>query len=312
MAIKGVALANASKGKHIITSSIEHHAILNPCHVMEEQGFKITYLPVDKYGIVNPDDVKKALKSDTILVSIMLANNEIGTIQPIAEIGKLLKGKGIIFHTDAVQAAGKIAIDVNQLNVDLLTISAHKMYGPKGTGALYIRQGTKIDPLLHGGHHEYTRRPGTENIAGIVGLAKALTLACAEIPEFTSRMTKLRDKLEKGIKDKISDVQLNGHPAKRLPNLLNMSFKYVEGESILLALDLKGIAASTGSACTSGSVEPSHVLLAMHVPPEIAQGSLRFSLGRVNTEEDIDYVIETLPPIIQKLREMSPLYKGKK
>ncbi len=309
MAIKGTAMANEAKGKHIITSPIEHPAIINPCHYLEKQGFKITYLSVDKYGLVNPQDVKDAIKPDTILVSIMLANNEIGTIQPIAEIGKIVRKKGIPFHTDAVQAMGKIPVNVNKLNVDLLTISAHKIYGPKGIGALYIRKGTKVTPLMHGGHHEYMRRAGTENVAGIVGLAKALELACTEMPEVSSKLKELRDRLENGLKQRIKDVQVNGHPEKRLSNMLNMIFKFVEGESMLLALDMKGIAVSTGSACSSGSLEPSHVLTAIGVPHEIAQGSLRFSLGRMNTEKDIDYVIETLPEIVQKLRDMSPLYK---
>lgn len=311
LAIKGTALANQTKGKHIIISPIEHHAVLNSCHYLEKQGFKLTYLPVDKYALVNPQDVKDAIKSDTILISIMLANNEIGTIQPIAEIGKIIREKEIPFHTDAVQAMGKIPVDVNKLNVDLLTISAHKTYGPKGTGALYIRKGTKVTPLIHGGHHEYTRRPGTENVAGIVGLAKALELAYTEMPDASAKLKKLRDRLENGLKQRIKDVQLNGHPEKRIANLLNLSFQFVEGESMLLALDMKGIAISTGSACTSGSLEPSHVLSAMGIPHEITQGSLRFSLGRMNTEEDIDYVIETLPEIVQKLRDMSPLYKKK-
>ncbi|MFN3966081.1 MAG: cysteine desulfurase NifS [Endomicrobiia bacterium] len=315
LAIKGVVYANQERGKHIITSLIEHHAVLNPCKYLEKKGFKVTYLPVDKYGLVDPDDVKKAITKETILVTIMHANNEVGTIEPISEIGKVIReisentNHKIYFHTDAVQSVGKIPVNVKELNVDLLSLSGHKIYGPKGIGAIYIRKGTKIEPLLHGGHHERNRRAGTENVAGIVGLGKAIEIAKENMQKEIEYLTKLRDKLYNGIIEKIENVYLNGHPTKRLPNTLNVCFEFVEGESIILNLDMKGIAVSSGSACTSGSLEPSHVLSAMGVPPAIAQGSIRFSLGKDNTEEDIDYVLEVLPEIVQRLRSMSPLYK---
>ena len=308
-AIKGIAYANKTKGKHIITSSIEHHAVLNPCKYLEKQGFRVTYIPVDKYGLVNPDEVKKAITKETILITIMHANNEIGTIEPIAEIGKIAKEKGICLHTDAVQTVGKIPVDVNELNVDLLSLSGHKIYGPKGIGALYIRKGTRIQPLIQGGHHEKNRRAGTENVPAIVGLGKAIEIAKETMEGESIRLTNLRNKLCSGIGEKIDHVHLNGHPGKRLPNTLNMSFEFIEGESIILSLDMKGIAVSSGSACTSGSLEPSHVLKAMGVDPAIAQGSIRFSLGKDNTEEDINYVLEVLPEIIARLRAMSPLYR---
>ena len=317
-AIFGVAFANIKKGKHIITSSIEHHAVLNVCNYLEKQGFKVTYLPVDKHGLVNPEDVKKAITNETILITIMHANNEVGTIEPISEIGKIIKDftenrkpkteNRIYFHTDAVQSVGKIKVDVDELQVDLLSLSGHKIYGPKGIGAIYIRRGTRIEPLIYGGHHERNRRAGTENVPGIVGLGKACEIAKDTIEEEKSLIL-LRDKLYNGIIEKIEDVHLNGHPKERLPNTLNVSFEGIEGEGILLNLDLKGVAASTGSACTSGTLEPSHVLTAMAVNPAIAHGSIRFSLGKGNTEEDIDYVLEVLPKIILRLREMSPLYK---
>jgi len=311
-AIKGIAYANEKKGKHIITSSIEHHAVLNPCKYLEKQGFQVTYLPVDKYGLVDPDEVEKAIAKETILITIMHANNEIGTIEPIAEIGKIAKEKGICFHTDAVQTVGKIPVDVNELNIDLLSLSAHKIYGPKGIGALYIRKGTRIQPLIQGGHHEKNLRAGTENVPAIVGLGKAVEIAKATLDKESIYLTNLRDGLCSGIGEKIDSVYLNGHPGKRLPNTLNMSFEFVEGESIILNLDMKGIAVSSGSACTSGSLEPSHVLKAMGVEPAIVQGSIRFSLGKDNTEEDIDYVLEVLPEIIAHLRAMSPLYRKQK
>jgi len=308
-AIKGVAYANETKGKHIITSSIEHHAVLNPCKYLEKAGFQVTYLKVDKYGLVNPDDVREAITQKTILITIMHANNEVGTIEPIAEIGKIAREKGIYFHTDAVQTVGKIPVNVDDLNVDLLSLSAHKLYGPKGIGTLYIRKGTKIQPLIHGGHHEKNRRAGTENVPGIVGLAKAIEIAKATMEEESIRLTNLRNKLCSGISEKIDHVHLNGHPGKRLPNTLSMCFEFVEGESIILNLDMKGIAVSSGSACTSGSLEPSHVLMAMGVDPAVAQGSIRFSLGKDNTDEDIDYVLEVLPEIVNRLRRISPLFK---
>jgi len=308
-AIKGVAYANEKKGKHIITSSIEHHAVLNPCKYLEKQGFQVTYIPVDRYGLFNPDEVKKAITKETILITIMHANNEVGTIEPIAEIGKIAKEKGICLHTDAVQTVEKIPVNVDKLNVDLLSLSGHKIYGPKGIGALYIRKGTRIQPLIQGGHHEKNRRAGTENVPAIVGLGKAIEIAKETMEGESIRLTNLRNKLCSGIGEKIDHVHLNGHPGKRLPNTLNMSFEFIEGESIILSLDMKGIAVSSGSACTSGSLEPSHVLKAMGVDPAIAQGSIRFSLGKDNTEEDINYVLEVLPEIIARLRAMSPLYR---
>ena len=311
-AIKGIAYAREKRGRHIITSSIEHHAVLNPCKYLEKKGFKVTYLPVDGYGLIDPEDVKRAITRETILITIMHANNETGTIEPIAEMGKIAREKGIIFHTDAIQSVGKIPVDVNELNVDLLSLSGHKIYGPKGIGALFIRKGTKIEPLIHGGHHERNRRAGTENVPAIVGLGKAVEVVAQKMEEESQHLINLRNKLWKGIKEKIDYVKLNGHPDKRLPNTLNVSFKFVEGESMILNLDLKGIAVSTGSACTSGSLEPSHVLRAMKVEPAIAQGSIRFSLGKGNTEEDIEYVLEVLPEIVFRLRAMSPLYKRKK
>jgi len=310
-AIKGTAFANRKKGNHIITSSIEHHAVLNACKWLEKQGFEVTYIGVDKHGVVNLDELCKAITDKTILISIMHANNEVGTIEPIKEIADIAKDNGIYFHIDAVQTVGKLPIDVNDLSVDLLSMSGHKFYGPKGVGALYIRKGTKIDSLLHGGHHERNRRAGTENVPGIVGLGKASEIAMEEFEEEERRVKKLRDRLEKGLMEKIDDVIINGHPERRLPSTLNICIKYVEGESILLQLNHNGIAASSGSACTSGSFEPSHVLTSMGIPPETAHGSLRFSVGRSNTENDIDKVIEVLPPIVEKLREMSPFGKGK-
>ncbi len=311
-AIIGTAFANKDKGNHIITSSIEHHAVLHACEYLEEFGFKVTYLPVDKYGMVNIEDLKSALTEKTVLVSIMHANNEIGTIQPIEEIGRLLKKKGIYFHTDAVQTIGKIPVDVKELNVDMLSLSGHKIYAPKGIGVLYVKKGTKIHPFIHGGAQERKKRAGTENVAGIVALGKAIELAVEELEDFNNRVKNLRNKLIKGIEDKIPYIRLNGHPQKRLPHNVNVCFEFIEGESLLLNLDMKGISASSGSACTSGSLDPSHVLLAIGLPHEIAHGSLRLTLGKNTTEEEIDYVLEVLPQIVSKLREMSPLYDKKK
>lgn len=312
LAIKGVAHALKAKGNHIITSSIEHHAVLNTCKFLEQNGCKVTYLPVDKDGIVDLGELERAITDKTILITIMYANNETGTIEPIEEIGKIAKAKGIYFHTDAVQAVGKIPFAMNKLNVDLVSMSAHKIYGPKGVGALYIKKGVKIDPQMHGGHHEMGKRAGTENVAGIVGLGKAAELARQEISKEAEEMKHLRDYLYQGITSKIEFVKLNGHTEKRLPNTLNIGFKYLEGESIVLNLDMEGIAVSTGSACTSGSLEPSHVLTAMGVDPAETQGSIRFSLGRDNTKADIDYVLDVLPSIIKRLRDMSPLYDSRK
>jgi len=308
-AIKGVAFANESKGNHIITSSIEHHAVIEPCKFLERHGFKVTYLPVDEYGLVNPDSVRKAITDKTILISIMHGNNEIGTIEPIADIGKIARDAGVYFHTDAVQTVGHIPTGVNELGVDLLSMSAHKLYGPKGVGALYIRKGTRLSPLIHGGDQEKGRRASTENVPGIVGLGKAVELAQQEMTEEAERLSFLRDKLITGLQEGIDHSRLNGHPVNRLPNNVNVSIEYVEGESMVLNLDLEGICCSTGSACTSSSLEPSHVLLAINLSHELAHGSLRFSLGKWNTEEDIDKVLNTLPGIISRLRAMSPLVK---
>jgi cysteine desulfurase len=310
MAIKGVAYANKDKGNHIITSVIEHHAVLNALKYLEKQGFEVTYLPVDKYGIVQPEELKKAMRKETILVTIMHANNEIGTIEPIEELAKIAKEAGVYFHTDAVQTAGKIPLDVNKLGVDLLSISAHKLYGPKGVGVLYVRKGVRMHSLLQGGHHEKNRRAGTENVAGIVGLAKACELADADLKsgKYEAQVKKLRDRLEKGLTEAIPETIVNGHPDKRIFNTSNIVFKYIEGESVLINLDFEGIAASSGSACTSGSLEPSHVLLATGLPHGIAHGSIRFSFSKFNTEADVDLVIKVLPPVIAKLRELSPFW----
>ena len=306
-AIKGIAWANQKKGNHIITSKIEHHAVLHSCQFLEKQGFKVTYLPVDKYGLIDPKDVKKAITDKTILVTIMHANNEIGTIEPIKEIGKVVKDAGVYFHTDSVQTAGHIPIDVNDLGVDMLSMSGHKFYGPNGVGALYLRKRTRIVNLIDGGSQEKNRRAGTENIAGIVGLGKATELAEKRLLQGKEdEVIKLRDKLIKGITEKIDHTRLNGHPTKRLPGNANFCFEFIEGESMLLSLDMEGVAASSGSACTSGSLEPSHVLLAIGLPPEIAHGSLRLTLGKDNTEEEVDYIIGILPGIIEKLRALSP------
>lgn len=310
-AIRGVAQALKAKGDHIITTAIEHHAVLNTCKSLEKEGCKVTYLGVDKYGVVNLEELKKAITDKTVLITIMYANNEMGTIEPITEIGKIAKERNVYFHTDAVQAVGKLDFKVRDMNIDLLSMSGHKIYGPKGIGAMYIGKGTKITPQIFGGHHEMGKRAGTENVAGIVGLGRAAELALKEIGE-EGKIKELRDYLYGGIVSNIEDIHLNGHPQMRLPNTLNISFTYLEGESIILNLDMEGIAVSTGSACTSGTLEPSHVLTAMGLDPVNTQGSVRFSLGRDNTKSDMDYVIGVLPPIIKKLRAMSPLYeKGK-
>jgi len=311
-AIIGTAFANRNKGNHIITSSVEHHAVLHTCEYLEKQGFSVTYLPVDEFGMVKLETLKKSINDRTILVTIMHANNEIGTIQPIKEIGEFLKEKDITFHTDAVQTVGKIPVNVKDLKVDMLSLSAHKIYGPKGIGALYIRKGIKIHPYIHGGAQERKRRAGTENVAGIVGLGKAIELAISNMEGQREYLTSLRDKLIKGIQEKIPYVRINGHPTQRLPHNVNMCFEFIEGESLLLNLDMKGICASSGSACTSGSLEPSHVLLAIGLPHEIAHGSLRLTLGKDNTQEDVDYILEVLPQIVNKLRDMSPLFNQRK
>ncbi len=308
-AIKGVAHTNRSRGNHIITSTIEHHAVIETCQFLEKDGFEVTYLPVDEYGLVSPDDVRKAITGKTILISLMYANNEIGTIEPISEIGDIAREAGVYFHTDAVQAVGHIPINVNTLKVDLLATSAHKLYGPKGVGALYIRKGTRVTPFIHGGEQEKRRRASTENVPGIVGFGKAAELARLEINEEEQRLTALRNRLIDGLMANIEDIRLNGHPVTRLPNNVNISVSYAEGESMVLNLDSEGICASTGSACSATSVEPSHVLLALGLPPELAHGSLRLTLGKWTTEDDIERVLEVLPGIVARLRAMSPLYK---
>lgn len=308
MAIHGAAYTNRSRGNHIITSAVEHHAVLNAVKALGKQGFDITILPVDQYGMVSLEDVAGAVTDKTILITIMHANNEVGTIMPIAEIGRLAREKGIIFHVDAVQSFGKIPVNVDDLGADLLSVSGHKIYGPKGIGALYIRKGTRWkQTLFHGGAQERLRRPGTENIPGIVGLGKAAELAMENIEGENIRLRALRDKLIREVTGRFDHVKLTGHPTMRLPNHASFLFKFIEGESMLLSLDMKGIAASTGSACTSRSLEPSHVLLAMGVPPEEAHGSLRITLGKDNTEEDVDYFLEVIGPVVEKLRAMSPL-----
>jgi len=312
LALRGVALARRAQRKcnHIITSAVEHHAVLHTCEQLEKYfGFEVTYLPVDQYGQVSPDDVGHAIRDDTALISIMYANNEVGTIQPIAEMGQVAREHRVPFHTDAVQAGGSLDLNVDGLNVDLLSLSAHKFYGPKGVGLLYVRKGTPLLPTQTGGGHENKRRAGTENVPYIVGLAKALTLAHENVESENARLTRLRDRLIDEVTSEIPEVQLSGHPDERLPNSASFLIRYIEGESILLNLDLVGICASSGSACTSGSLEPSHVLTAMGVPHEIAHGSLRLTLGRENTDRDVDYVMQVLPSIVEKLRLMSPLYK---
>lgn len=310
-AIKGIAYANKRKGNHIITTKIEHHAILGACEFLEKQGFEVTYLDVDKDGLVSAEDVEKAVKDNTILISVMTANNEIGSVMPIKEIAEVAKSHKIPFHTDAVQAIGHMPIDVRELNVDLLSLSAHKFHGPKGVGVLYVRNGVKIENLIHGGGQERGKRAATENLAGIAGLAKALDMAVSNLDKNVAHMTKMRDMLINGIKERIDYIKLNG-PAdeRRLCNNVNFSYEFVEGESILMRLNMKGIAASSGSACASGSLDPSHVLLAIGVPHEIAHGSIRFSVGEDTTEEEVNYVLEEMPKIINGLRMMSPMYEA--
>ena len=306
-AVRGSAYALKAKGNHIITSAIEHHAILHTCQQLEREGFKVTYLPVDEYGQVSAADVEKAITPETTLISIMTANNEIGTIQPIAEIGAIARAHGVRFHTDAVQAVGAIPVDVKAMNVDLLSLSGHKLHAPKGVGALYIRSGVRLERLMNGGAQERTQRPGTENMPSIVGLGRAIELATAHLDEKAAYVSALRDRLINGILETIPDTRLNGHPTNRLPGNCNVSIRYIEGESMLLNLDIKGIAASSGSACTSGSLDPSHVLLAIGLTHEVAHGSLLFSLNEDNTEEEVDYVIKSLDEVVRRLRAMSPL-----
>ena len=311
LAILGITSKLKEKGNHIITSKIEHHAVLNTCKYLSKKGFEITYLPVDKYGLLDPDDLKKEIKDSTILVTIMHANNEIGTIQPVKELSKIAHQNGILFHTDAVQSAGKMKVDVKKLDIDMLSISSHKIYGPKGMGVLFKKKKVKINPMIFGGAHEKGLRAGTENVPGIIGIGKAAELAALEMYENEKRLKPIRDKIEKGIIETIPDVIINGNTDKRLYNTLNVSIKYIEGESILAFLDNQGFALSSGSACSSKSLEPSHVLLALGLKHEEAHGSLRISLGKYNKKEDADKLIEILPPIVERLRSMSPFWKNK-
>ncbi|MCX5812693.1 MAG: cysteine desulfurase NifS [Proteobacteria bacterium] len=308
-AIKGTAYVKKDQGRHIITTKVEHPGVLNACKYLETRGYEVTYLPVDIHGRLEPGDVKKAIRDDTILISVMYANNETGTLLPIKEIGEIAHDRGIIFHSDMVQAIGKIEIDMHALNVDLASFSGHKVYAPKGVGALYIKEGLDIDNLIHGGHQEAGRRAGTENMIGIAALGKACELMQEEMATENGKVEVLRKKLFEGITDSIDHVRLNGHPEHRLPNTLNISIEYVEAESLLIALDFNGVAVSSGSACSSGSTEPSHVLLSMNIPPEICQSAIRMSLGRENTEEDVDYVLSIMPGVVARLREISPFYK---
>lgn len=308
-AIRGIAYSYKGKGNHIITSKIEHPAVLETCKQLEKEGFEVTYIGVDEKGIIKIEELKEAIKPTTTLITIMFANNEIGTIQPIKEIGKIAKENNVIFHTDAVQAVGIIKIDVKELNIDALSLSAHKFYGPKGIGALYVKKGIKFDKFIKGGHQERNKRAGTENVAGIVGLGKAIELAYQNLEEHNKTIKELRDYYIEQIKEKIPYIKINGDIEKRLPGNSNISFQFIEGEGLLLNLDLKGICASSGSACTSGSLDPSHVLLAIGLPHEIAHGSLRVSIGKYNTKEEIDYVIDNLVEIVERLREMSPLWE---
>jgi len=302
MAIRGAAYANRAKGNHIITSAVEHRAVLDSCKALQEEGFSLTVLPVDSYGMISLEDLTEAINDKTILISIMHANNEVGTIQPISEIGRLAREKGILLHSDAVQSMGKIPVNVDELQVDFLTISGHKLYAPKGIGVLYIRQGAKWQPVSHGGGQERKHRPGTENVPGIIALGKAVELFASDLWGESQRLAKLRDNLIQGVVNKISHVQINGHPVSKLPNLVNFTFEFVEGKALLSGLDAEGIAASSGSACSSGSTQPSHVLLAMGIPAEIARGSLRLTLGRDNNDREVEYVLDILPPIIERLR----------
>ncbi len=308
-AVRGAAYARRDKGRHIITSQIEHHALLHTCAQLEKEGFEVTYLPVDEFGVVAPESLEKAIRDDTTLVSVMTANNEIGTIQPIEELAKIAHRHGALFHTDAVQAIGSVQFNVAAMEIDMLSLSGHKFHSPKGVGALYVRSGVKLQRLMQGGAQERTQRPGTENVASIVGMGKAIELAAANIPEHNARLSAMRDRLIDRILTEIPHTRLNGHRTQRLPGNVNISFQYIEGESLLLSLDIKGIAASSGSACTSGSLDPSHVLLAIGLPHEIAHGSLRLSLSEENTMEEVDYVVDCLKEIVERLRAMSPLYK---
>ena len=308
-AIKGIARANKKKGNHIITSKIEHPAVLETCKSLEKEGFEISYISVDENGIINLEELKKSIKPTTILITIMFANNEIGTIEPIEEIGKIAKENNIYFHTDAVQAVGSIEIDVQKLNIDSLSLSGHKFYGPKGIGALYVKPGVRFEKFIDGGHQERNKRAGTENVAGIVGIGKAIEIAYYNLDENNMQIIKLRNYYIEQVQEKIPYIKINGDMEQRLPGNSNISFRFIEGEGLLLNLDLKGICASSGSACTSGSLDPSHVLLAIGLPHEIAHGSLRITIGKYNTKEEIDYLVENLIEIVNRLREMSPLWE---
>ncbi len=314
LAIFGVVAAAAEpasgKPKHVITTQIEHHAVLNACQALEQQGITVTYVPVSPEGLVDPEEVRRAIRPETVLISVMHANNELGALQPIEEIGRIAAEADIyFFHTDAVQSAGKVPVDVNRLGVDLLSISAHKLHGPKGVGALYVRKGTRLKPLFYGGHHERDRRPGTENVAGIVGLGKAAELAAKRLATDPARIAALRDRLEQSLCAAVPHARVNGSRTRRTPNTSNITFPFIEGEALVIALDLKGLACSTGAACSSGAVEPSHVLSAIGLPPEEARASLRFSLGHGNTPEDVEFVLSVIPGVVERLRELSPLYK---
>ena len=309
LAILGLVRASRAERKHIITTAIEHSAVLNTFQALEASGVEVTYLPVGREGVVDPEAVRQSLRPDTLLISVMMANNELGTIQPIEEIGRIAEQADVWFHTDAVQAAGKVPIDVSALRVDLLSLSGHKIYAPKGTGALFVRSGVRIEPLVHGGHHERDRRPGTENAAGIVGLGRAAELALAKLPVEAARLAALRDRFERAVLERVPSTRVNGAGAVRVANTASITFSYVEGESLEIALDLKGLACSTGAACSSGAIEPSHVLTAIGLEPAEARGSLRFSFGRANTSEEVDRALAILPGVVEHLRELSPLYK---
>jgi len=311
LAIFGVVAASRGepRAKHVITTQIEHHAVLNACQALEAQGVAVTYVPVSREGIVDPNEIRRALRPETVLITVMHANNELGTLQPIAEVGRIAAEADVYFHTDAVQSAGKLPLDVAELGVDLLSISGHKLHAPKGVGAVYVRKGTRLRPILFGGHHERDRRPGTENVAGIVGLGKAAELARGRLPEEPRRLAGLRDRLEQALLEEVPHARVNGQQALRTPNTSNIAFSFVEGEALVIALDLKGVACSTGAACSSGAVEPSHVLTAIGLPPAEARASLRFSLGRDNTPEDVEFVLSVVPGVVEHLRELSPLYR---
>jgi len=309
LAVFGTVAAARGAKKHVVTSQIEHHAVLNSCQVLEKQGVAVTYVPVGPEGMVDPDDVRRALRPETVLITVMHANNELGTVQPVEEIGRIAAEADVTFHTDAVQSAGKLPLEVERLGADLLSVSGHKLYAPKGVGALYVRKGTRLQPILFGGHHERDRRPGTENVAGIVGLGKAAELAAAHLAEDAARIAALRDRLESGLLERIPHARVNGGREHRTPNTTNITFSFVEGEALVIALDLKGVACSTGAACSSGAVEPSHVLTAVGLSPEEARASLRFSLGRANSGEDVELALSIVPGVIEHLRELSPLYR---